>query len=327
MTPWKHIAQTTVMRLSACMLFCSILALAPDRAWAGRPIPFSPLTIPPLTKNAAPAKATKAYPGAPVVNSIKPDYGPRHGWTLVELRGKNFKKGLKVLIGGNKAFGVKVLSSTRLRARTPENTFIGSADVVVRNPNGKAGGILNGFLYEGAIFEAPGYNVPPDWNWATCIRLVDMNKDGKRDFLIAKPWSPLDDKGLGNLLIYLQGPDRDGDGVPNFEPVRRSKALNDTKNHYTSLEAADLDKDGDMDFVATRRVEWYLFARRNQVNRVFLNDGKCNFTVKDLPGNLPSKGVDIGDVNRDGNQAILSELGLSNIDRPFISSKILELQP
>ncbi len=310
MALWKRIARTTDMRQTVCLLFCLILVLASVPARAGRPIPFTPLTVPPLTKNEAPSRATKSYPGAPVVNSITPDYGPRHGWTLIELRGKNFKKGLKVLVGGKKAFGVKVLSSTRLRARTPETTFIGSADVIVRNPNGKAGGILNGFLYEGAIFEAPGYNVPPDWNWATCIRLVDMNKDGKRDFLIAKPWSPLDSEGLGNLVIYLQGPDRDGDGVPNFEPVRRSKALNDTKNHYTSLEAADLDKDGDMDFVATGRVEWYLYARRNQVNRVFLNDGKCNFTVKDLPGNTASKGVDIGDVNRDGNlDLVIANLG------------------
>ncbi len=305
MNPWRSIVNTTVVRVWACLFCCSLLMLASARAWAARPIPYSPMTIPQLTKNETPAKATKPYPGAPAVNSVTPDYGPRHGWTLVELKGKNFKKGLKILVGGKEAFDVKFLSSTRLRARTPENTFLGSADVVVRNPDGKAGGLLNGFLYEGGIFEAPGYNVPPDWHWATCIRLVDMNKDGKRDFLIAKPWKPLDDRELGNLVIYLQGPDRDGDGVPNFEPVRRSQALNDTKNHYTTLEAADLDRDGDMDFVATGRVEWYQVTKRNQINRVFLNDGKCNFTVKDLPGNAMSKGVDIGDVNGDGNPDII----------------------
>jgi hypothetical protein len=313
MNQWSSIVKKTVFRHWACLFCCTLIMLTSTRAWAARPIPYSPLNLPKLTKGEAPSEATEAYPDAPVVSSVNPDYGPRHGWTLVELKGKNFKKGLEVLVGGKEAFDVEFLSNTRLRARTPENTFLGSADVVIRNPDGKAGGILNGFLYEGGIFEAPGYNVPPDWHWATCIRLVDMNKDGKRDFLMAKPWKPLDDKELGNLVIYLQGPDRDGDGVPNFEPVRRSQALNDTKNHYTSLEAADLDKDGDMDFVATGRVEWYLFAMRNQINRVFLNDGNCNFTVKDLPGNAMSKGVDIGDVNGDGNpDIVIANMGAQN---------------
>jgi hypothetical protein len=79
----------------------------------------------------------------------------------------------------------------------------------------------------------------------------------------------------------------------------------DTKNHYTTLEAADFDKDGDLDFVATGYWELYNDARRNQINRIFLNDGKCNFTVKDLPANAVSKGVEIGDVNGDGNPDIV----------------------
>ncbi len=292
-------------------LFLGILLSIPARA--ARPIPYENLKLPALTKQKSPTKAAMSYSGAPVVNSVTPDYGPRHGWTRVDIRGKNFRKGLKVLVGGKEATRVKVVSSTRILARTPENTFLGSGDVVVRNPDGRAGGLLNGFLYEGGIFEAPGYNVPPDWHWATDIQLVDMNKDGKRDFLIIKPWKPLDPAEMGNLVIYLQGPDRDGDGVPNFEPVRRSKALNDTKNHYTAVETFDLDKDGDMDFVATGRVEYFQGTMRNQINRVFLNDGKCNFTVKDLPGNAFSKGVDIGDVNRDGNpDIIIANMGAQN---------------
>lgn len=310
MTQPRRVANRFAVSFGSLLLLCLHLAGASGQAWAGRPPPFTPMTVPALTTGEAPKKGTDTYPGAPVVTSVDPDYGPRHGWTLVELEGKNFQKGLQILIGGREAFDIEFISNSRLRARTPENTFVGSADVVVRNPDGKAGGILNGFLYEGAIFEAPGYNVPPDWNWATCVRLVDMNRDGKRDFLIASPWKALDDVGMGNLVVYLQGPDRDGDGVPNFEPVTRSKALNDTKNHYTSLEAADLDQDGDMDFVATGRVEWYQFVRRDQINRVFLNDGRCNFTVKDLPGQGASKGVDIGDVDRDGNlDIVIANLG------------------
>lgn len=300
-------------RYALCLFCCSVLVLASARAWAARPIPLSPISLPPLTTGAAPSRPTQTYPGAPVVTSVTPDKGPRHGWTRIEIEGRNFRKDFQVIVGGRDAFDLEFVSSTHIRARTPENTFLGSADVIVQNPDGKAGGLLNGFLYEGGIYEAPGYNVPPDWNWASCVRLVDMNRDGKRDFLIAKPWNPVDDEALGNLVIYLQGPDRDGDGVPNFEPVRDSPVLNDTRNHYTSLEAADLDHDGDLDFVATGRMESYFLTLRNQINRVFLNDGNCRFTVNDLPGNAASKGVNIGDVNGDGNpDLVIANLGAQN---------------
>ena len=305
MSSQRYVMVRTAVRRYFSLSFCMLLLLASGQARAGRPLPFTPMEVPPLTKNQAPPKATHPYPGAPVVKSVEPDFGPRHGWALFELTGSGFKQGLKVIIGGKEALDVKFISSSRIRARTPENTFIGSADVIVRNPNGKAGGLLNGYLYEGSIYEVPGYNVPPDWNWTTWVRFADMNKDGKKDFLMATPWTPIENGEYGNLTIYLQGPDRDGDGVPNFEMVRRNEALSDTKNHYSTLEAADLDKDGDLDFVATGRRELHHDTQRNHINRIFLNDGKCNFTVKDLPGNVVSKGVEIGDVNGDGNPDIV----------------------
>ena len=301
----RYVMVRTAARRFFILVFCILILLASGPARAGRPLPHTPLQIPPPTKNEAPPEATHPYPGAPVVKSVKPDFGPRHGSALVELTGSGFEKGLKVIIGGKEAGNVEFVSNSRIRARTPENTFIGSADVIVRNPDGKAGGLLNGYLYDGSIFEVPGYNVPPDWNWTTWVRFADMNKDGKKDFLLATPWSPVEEGEYGNLRIYLQGPDRDGDGVPNFDRVRRSQALMNTKDHYTTLEAADLDKDGDLDFVATGRAEWYQVTQRNQINRIFLNDGNCNFTVKDLPGNAISKGVEIADVNGDGNPDIV----------------------
>lgn len=276
-----------------------------DLAQAGRPLKLTPMSLPPLEKNEREARATASYPGAPVVKTVEPNFGLRHGWKQIEVFGSNFNKGLKLYIGGKEALRVRRVSSTHIQAMTPGNTFIGSADVIVENPDGKRGGLLNGFLYEGSIFEVPGYNVPPDWNWITDVKLVDMNKDGKRDFLLAAPWTPHEENEYGNLLIYLQGPDRDGDGVPNFERIRRNNVLNDSKSQFTNLAVGDLDKDGDMDFVAVGRVGLLYFSVKPLVNRVYLNDGSCNFIVKDLPGNAPSKGVEIGDVNRDGNPDIV----------------------
>ena len=299
-----------IMR-SVPQILCSMLVL--PIVLDGAPLPVQsegpvleavampPVAVPDLEKMRRMPRQARSYPGAPTVSSVSPDFGMRHGWTPIEISGSGFEKGCEVLVGGLPAMEVEVLSRKLIRARTPENSFVGSADVVVRNPDGKAGALLDGFLYEGAVFEVPGYNVPPDWNWASSVRLVDMNGDGRRDFLIAAPWRPLEDAEFGNLLIYLQGPDRDGDGVPNFERVRRNEALDDDGSSYSLAEPADLDLDGDMDFVATGNVQLYQFGVRPQINRVYLNDGECNFTVKDLPGNAASKGVGIGDVNGDGN--------------------------
>ncbi|MEW6439347.1 MAG: FG-GAP-like repeat-containing protein [bacterium] len=279
--------------------------MSPPPAAARRGPVFTPLSLPPLKESAGPAQATPAYANAPTVTAIVPSAGPRHGWTQVEVAGTNFRKGLELRIGGKSALDVNVVSSSLIRARVPENTFIGSADVVVRNADGKAGGRLNGFTYYGAIYEIPGYNIPPDWSWVSDIKFADFNGDGRKDLLLAASWMPHEDTEFGHLRLYLQGPDRDGDGVPNFERVRHNPVLDDTTIHFSGLAVGDLDKDGDQDFVGTAFYYHFYATGEPQKNRVFLNDGKGNFRVVDLPGVAMSKGADIGDVNGDGNPDIV----------------------
>lgn len=258
-----------------------------------------PVKLPKFTNNEEPSKPAASYPGAPKVVSIAPRFGPRHGWSEVEVEGSGFQKGCKLLIGGKEAMDVKLLSGTRIRARTPENTVVGSVDVVVRNPDGKAGGVINGFLYEGALYEPPGYNMPPDWPWTSDIEFADMNGDGKNDMVLAKCWGNMDGSKTDSIAIYLQGPDRDGDGVPNFDPVLHNESLHKTAN-FTGLCVADLDKDGDLDFVATRYFNRWYKNIQNLTNAVFLNDGKCNFVTRELPGAAATGGAEVGDVNGDG---------------------------
>ena len=61
------------------------------------------------------------------------------------------------------------------------NAPLVSIDLIVRNPDGKAGGLLAGFLCEGSLYELPGYNMPPDWPWTAAIEFADMNGDRLQD--------------------------------------------------------------------------------------------------------------------------------------------------
>jgi hypothetical protein len=274
------------------VILCAIQA---HTAFAGRTPKLPPVKMPEFTNNERPSKPTASYPGTPKVHSINPPFGPRHGWTPIEVAGSGFQKGCKLFIGGIAASHVRVESNTRLRAKTPEHTVLGSVDVIVRNPDGKAGGLINGFLYEGSLYEIPGYNMPPDWPWTSHIEFADVTGDGRKDMILAKCWENED-----SVVIYMQRDDRDGDGVPNFDPLRHNSVLKNTAN-FTGIAAADLDKDGDVDFVAYRYFERLYKITRARSNLVFLNDGTCNFVTKELPGKASTGGVEVGDVNRDGN--------------------------
>ena len=108
MLPKRYVSVRSAVPGWIGLLFCMLILLASGQARAGRPLPHTPLQVPPLTKNQAPPKATHPYPGTPVVSSVKPDFGPRHGWARVEITGERFEKGLNVLIGGKEAHSVAV---------------------------------------------------------------------------------------------------------------------------------------------------------------------------------------------------------------------------
>lgn len=271
-----------------------ILCLARADTGSARTPQLPPVKLPQFTNNERPPAPTPSYAGTPKVDSILPRLGPRHGWTQIEVQGSGFQKGCRLLVGGKEAFDVEVLSGSRIRARTPEHTVVGSVDVIVRNPDGKAGGRLNGFLYEGALYEPPGYNMPPSFYWTASIEFADLNGDGRKDMIFANCWEKED-----SLVVCLQVGDREGDGVPNFDIVRHNESLAKTAN-FTGLCSGDLDGDGDVDFVGTRYLDSLNLITRNLSNFVFLNDGRCNFVKKELPGVAATGGAEIGDVNRDG---------------------------
>jgi len=80
---------------------------------------------------------TLAYAAnAPYITSISPSSGPRSGGTFIQINGSGFQAGAKVVIGGNPALNVQVVTSALIFATTPPSAFPGAATVRVRNPDG-----------------------------------------------------------------------------------------------------------------------------------------------------------------------------------------------
>lgn len=73
----------------------------------------------------------------PVISGVSPSSGTVLGGTAVTITGSEFQPGATVFIGGMPAGSVVVDGSTRITAVTPRAS-VGSANVLVRNPDGGA---------------------------------------------------------------------------------------------------------------------------------------------------------------------------------------------
>src|SRR3990172_5943843 len=82
--------------------------------------------------------AGPAATAPPVVTAVVPAAGPVTGGTAVTLSGSAFVSGATVTIGGAAATSIVFASGTQLTAVAPAGA-IGSATVLVTNPDGQAG--------------------------------------------------------------------------------------------------------------------------------------------------------------------------------------------
>jgi len=82
----------------------------------------------------------------PIVTSVTPAVGPTSGGTTVNIAGSNFKVGATVTFGNAVATNVTVLSSSHITCTTPSH-FPETVDVVVTNPDGQSGTLLQGYTY------------------------------------------------------------------------------------------------------------------------------------------------------------------------------------
>ena len=91
-------------------------------------------------------------PGAPIVDSVAPDFGPTDGGTLIHVYGQELSEDTEVTIGGALCLNATVIGPRLMSCEAPAGAA-GNVDVVVQNPRGTDR--LNG----GYKYEAP--NAPP----------------------------------------------------------------------------------------------------------------------------------------------------------------------
>lgn len=82
----------------------------------------------------------------PVITGVSPSSGTVLGGTAVAITGSEFQPGATVFIGGMSASSVVVDGSTRITAVTPRGS-VGSANVLVRNPDGGAVTMNGGYFF------------------------------------------------------------------------------------------------------------------------------------------------------------------------------------
>jgi uncharacterized repeat protein (TIGR02543 family) len=84
--------------------------------------------------------------GQPSIVSIQPSVGALAGGTQLTIQGLNFAAPATVLVGGQPATNVTVVSDSQITCFTPSNSFYGTAPVVVQSASGNTTN-LNGFAY------------------------------------------------------------------------------------------------------------------------------------------------------------------------------------
>jgi hypothetical protein len=84
---------------------------------------------------------------APVITRIEPDHGPIGGGTRITISGQHFApRGVRVILGGHRAYDVQVVDDQTLTATTHWHRA-GTVDVVVSNPDDLSGVLPDGFTY------------------------------------------------------------------------------------------------------------------------------------------------------------------------------------
>jgi len=100
------------------------------------------------TESEAFSNEVSAIVHAPVVTSIKPDHSPIGGGTPITITGQYFApRGVRVSLGGERAFNVRVVDEHTITAMTHWH-WPGTVDVVVSNPDDLFGVLPDGFTYE-----------------------------------------------------------------------------------------------------------------------------------------------------------------------------------
>ena len=92
-------------------------------------------------------------PGAPLVESISPDFGPLDGGTLVQVYGQELSEDTEIFVGGALCLNATVIGSRLMTCETPAGQA-GNVDVLIQNARG-SDRLNGGFKYEAPADPAP----------------------------------------------------------------------------------------------------------------------------------------------------------------------------
>jgi hypothetical protein len=144
----------------------------------------------------------------------------------------------------------------------------------------------------GTLVDVTAAQLPPDGDESREIRAADFDGDGDLDLVVGNVRFVLDEPPRDKLLI------NDGRGVFSAGPADRLPAAGDDSNF--TIQAVDLDGDGDMDIVAPNTV----FEQAAGDYRVLLNDGRARFSTAAagtvLPSTVAGNGFDVEVADFDG---------------------------
>jgi hypothetical protein len=134
----------------------------------------------------------------------------------------------------------------------------------------------------GTLVDVTAAQLPRDADESREIRAADFDGDEDLDLVVANVRFVLDEPPRDKLLL------NDGRGTFAASPADRLPAGGDDGNF--TIQAVDLDGDGDMDIVAPNTV----FEQAAGEYRVLLNDGAARFAVAALGQVLPPSAVGNG---------------------------------
>lgn len=235
------------------------------------------------------------------VTGVEPAVAGTDGGVLVTVHGTGFVDGASITIDGVEAAWA-YLGETRMTALVPAHS-LGSADVVVSNPDGSSADLVNVFAYQAPIFTDVADQAGAAYTHyrdildiiplGAGVVIFDFNNDDLQDiYLTATPDVAVMAPETGGRNGLLQN---NGDGT--FTNVSEEAGVSDRSAKGNGGCAADYDNDGDQD----------LFVANWGASKLFQNGGEGNFTdvtefagLGDPDSTYRSMGCAWGDYDQDG---------------------------
>ena len=164
--------------------------------------------------------------------------------------------------------------------------------------------LLSGFLLAQPSFTAA--DIVSNFNIASAVRAADMDGDGDIDIVAA-------DEG-GDAIHWLEN---DGNANPSFT-IRPAYT---TSNGPWAVVPYDIDRDGDLDIISASHGD-------NKI-RVNVNDGNADpifyNTVYDVVSGVDARGLDLGDIDGDGDIDVVGALGGDNAIRWYENLSLIHI--